>query len=228
MVSPGNILDVATLPPAVKDSDWVHRLADCWRHTRQRGGFPQHNCLVGTVDDPAGEKGAALADLVTADRGLPNRHFLEHLLNACLCSDCAGWFPIALTRVSLKKYSLFKQLYTSEECRQCIDLVVGGVERNIRGEGDLLVQISEEQFYILSFCTSISTVTKMVDDLRKSLLGLTIPYPRRQVSSEVNLEAGIAFFNHMEGVPSHDTFIELADRTCCAGSENGRAQVLVY
>ncbi len=225
---PQNTRDIAAVSPATDEPGRIHRMTADWGRSRRNLGAVDRGRLVLPVVDPAGDPESKDADLVTADRGLPNRCFLERLLAACLRPDCAVRYPLALTRIGLENYAFFKKLYTTGERRQCIDFLLGGLERTITPDEDLVVQRSEEQFYVLSLEASISSATKMMDDLRKALEGLTIPYPRGQVFSEVSLDVGVAIFNHPDGIRRPDTFIELADHAYCLSAGTGRTRVLVY
>lgn len=166
--------------------------------------------------------------LLCPQSGLPNRQFLNLLLETCFCKDCATVFPFSLTRLEIRNYERIANSFSRLDIDKNIDFIVGCLNRRIDTSCDVLIRGSSSSFYIVSFNVSVSRITWIVDDIHKSLMGLTIPYPKGKNYVDVELDAGIALFKHINAVSDWEKWIELAKLSCFCSQKIKKTHITVY
>lgn len=168
------------------------------------------------------------ANLLSPRTKLPNSNFLAQLLAACCCKDCRTCFPISLATIEISDYGSVVARFTSVEIERSMNLVIGILKRQIDESCDILIQDSESRFYLISFHSSVSRIAKLMHDVRKSLHGLTVPYPKSNRYADILIDSGIALFQKQSAVDECSDWVQLADSACAWGRETGKTQIAVY
>ncbi len=167
-------------------------------------------------------------ELLSPRTGLPNRYFLNLLLEASYGQSWLEQFPFALTRFDIHGFPVLSRRYNRRDLETSVDFVVSSINRQMEESCDVLIQYDESRFYLASFQSSISHITKLVDDIHKGLSGLKIPYSGGTTSAQVKVDTGIVLFKTHETVVDWRTCIQLTDLCCCWARETERTQLAFY
>jgi GGDEF domain-containing protein len=214
-------------PNEIKDLSSLINLSNFWGRS-WRLGFQGRKRLssppaVSTTTDDL----LRSSEILHSKTHLPNAKFLSLLLDFIHSSASTVRFPMGIVKLAIDHFDLFQKLYPQLVLDQNTDLLIGSIMRSIQDDHDVLVQVSDGSFYVVSFEASLSSLTKMVSDLNKTLHGLTIPYPPGQVCSDVNVSAGIALFTQVDGVDSGEDFLLLSAQALEKSLMTGKVEVLI-
>jgi len=106
-------------------------------------------------------------------------------------------FPFSITIIEIKNFSSILRIFGKELVEKLTNLLNDCIYRSINIDSDSIYFSHDGSYIIVSFKKSMNLVVKMADDFLKKTSGLTIPYPKTHVYSDISVNIGIAYFTEL-------------------------------
>lgn len=160
--------------------------------------------------------------------GFPGMEFFPNLLEHMAKLAKISCSPLGLVLVGIKDFDLFKSVYGIGSTRDCLKMFACSLNRAMKDGQDFVVHWKEDVFAILTPHGSFNWVFYFLDELRKNLEGLTIPYPGKCCYSEVKAVFGAVLADSALVPNSLESFVIKAEEAYEWGKLSGSGRILTF
>ncbi len=105
--------------------------------------------------------------------------------------------PFSITIIEIKNYNAILRIFSKILIERSTELLNDCIYRSVDINSDSIYLSHDGSYIIISFKKNMNSVTKTADDFLKRIAGLTIPYPKTHVYSDINVNIGIAYFTDL-------------------------------
>lgn len=157
---------------------------------------------------------------------LPKKELFHHILQYGLNHVKGHDGFLCLLLVGLKDFSHLKRVYGDANAAKTLRIFAEALKEAFNGTTGLIVQRSDNVFGVLNLRGSYSWIFTYLDDLNKSLSGLTIPYPEKGCCSEVKAVSGAVFLGSKSAPLTLEVLVNMADEVYEWGKLLGTVRIL--
>ncbi len=105
--------------------------------------------------------------------------------------------PISIILIEINNYEQISSIFSKTTIQKTHEIIIGSLLRSLDRTNESLVDHENGLYVALLQKTSISSITRTVDNFLKNIKNLTIPYPKKAIYSVLNVNIGIAYFTDL-------------------------------